>query len=74
MVAGSLRLNGEPVDPQRAYRVTVNDYLANGGDNFSVFTRGARRQHGAFDVESVESLLQARSPVAPPPTGRITRQ
>ena len=36
-------LNGEPIDPATTYSVTVNSFLASGGDNF----RGVRRRHAA---------------------------
>ena len=29
-----MRLNGVPIDPAATYRVTTNDFLANGGDSF----------------------------------------
>ena len=31
-----MRLNGRPVDPARTYRVTVNNYLAAGGDGTAI--------------------------------------
>src|SRR6185312_10272757 len=32
VLAGRMSLNGQPIDPGKAYRVTVNNYLAVGGD------------------------------------------
>src|SRR6185295_12079139 len=32
--AASITLSGEPIDPGGRYRVTVNGFLADGGDNF----------------------------------------
>jgi GTP cyclohydrolase II len=35
-----MRLNGEPIRPDARYRVTVNSFLAAGGDGFSLFKEG----------------------------------
>ena len=43
---GSLRLNGQPLDRAGSYRVTVNGFLAAGGDNFSVFKQGSEAADG----------------------------
>lgn len=36
----SATLNGEPIDPQRDYRVTTIDYLLGGNDQMTAFTKG----------------------------------
>ncbi|HEX5753238.1 MAG TPA: bifunctional metallophosphatase/5'-nucleotidase [Archangium sp.] len=69
----SMRLNGAPVDPAGRYRVTVNSFLANGGDSFRVFTEGTERRGGPLDVDAMEAWLKARSPQPPPETNRIQR-
>jgi 2',3'-cyclic-nucleotide 2'-phosphodiesterase (5'-nucleotidase family) len=33
-------LNGEPIDPQKDYRVTTIDYLLGGNDKMMAFTKG----------------------------------
>ncbi len=38
----SMTLNGKPIRPDARYRVTVNNFLASGGDGFSVSERGHR--------------------------------
>ena len=40
----SMSLNGQRIDPATSYRVTVNNYLAVGGDGFTVFKKGSRRR------------------------------
>lgn len=42
-LAEQITVNGAALDPNRVYRVAVNDYLANGGDNCS-FLRDLPRQ------------------------------
>ena len=43
----ALALNGTPIDPAATYRVTTNDFLANGGDGFTRPDRRHRPGHGA---------------------------
>ena len=70
----SIRLNGAPLDPAGAYRVTVNSFMAGGGDNFSVLTQGTDRVIGPVDLDAliayIESLPQ---PFGVTVEGRIQR-
>lgn len=68
-----MRLHGQPIRNDAHYRVTMNSYLAAGGDNFSVFTRGERVAGGMPDIDALEGYLQINSPVSPPATDRIHR-
>ena len=63
----SIRINGVMVMPGATYRVTVNSFLADGGDNFSVLTQGTDRLGGAVDTDAFENYFAANSPVAPGP-------
>lgn len=45
------------LDPATTYRVTVNSFLADGGDNFRVLTSGADRIGGALDLDALEAYL-----------------
>jgi 5'-nucleotidase len=68
----AIQLNGVPIDPAASYRVTVNNFLATGGDGFSVLTGGTDLLGGAVDLDALEQYLAASSPVAPGPQNRIT--
>ena len=68
----SIKLNGVTIDPLASYRVTVNNFLADGGDGYSVFTQGTNRTGGGDDLVAFIDFLTANSPVAPGPTDRIT--
>lgn len=48
---------GEVVDPARPWRVTVNNFLADGGDAFTVFKGGTERLGGAQDIDALERYL-----------------
>jgi 5'-nucleotidase len=69
---GQISLNGLPIDPVASYRVTMNSFLADGGDGFSVFTQGGNALGGAVDTDALEAYFVANSPVAPGPVNRIT--
>ncbi|GAB1689397.1 bifunctional metallophosphatase/5'-nucleotidase [Krasilnikovia sp. M28-CT-15] len=68
-----LKLDGVAIDPAAGYRVTSNDFLANGGDGFTGFTAGTDRATApGFDVDALVAYLGANAPVAPGPVDRIT--
>ncbi|WP_341705313.1 bifunctional metallophosphatase/5'-nucleotidase [Ferrovibrio sp.] len=73
VVPGSVRIGGQPVDPVRRYRVTVNEFLASGGDGFAVLREGQQRVFGRFDVDALEAWVAAHSPLAAGPLDRIRR-
>jgi 5'-nucleotidase len=77
VVAESVRLDGQRLEAQRSYRVTVNSYLAEGGDGFSVLREGLEHSGGPLDVEALRDYLRAQSAaaaVAPDPEPRVRRQ
>jgi 5'-nucleotidase len=57
VVPGSVMLNGQPVDPAGSYRVTINNFLAAGGDNFSVLKQGRDARTGMMDVDAFEQHI-----------------
>jgi 5'-nucleotidase len=69
----SVRINGVALDPTGSYRVTVNSFLAAGGDNFPVLLDGTNRLGGEIDVDALVIYFGANSPVPPGPQNRITR-
>lgn len=70
----SIALNGVAIDPTASYRVTVNSFLADGGDAFAVLKDGTARLGGAVDTDAFEAYLQANpAGVAPGAQNRITR-
>ncbi|WP_437956232.1 bifunctional metallophosphatase/5'-nucleotidase [Sorangium sp. So ce119] len=68
----SIRINGVPIEPARTYRVTVNSFLASGGDGFTVLNEGTDRLGGALDLDALRDYFAVSSPVSPPPLDRIT--
>ncbi|WGR91046.1 bifunctional metallophosphatase/5'-nucleotidase [Bradyrhizobium sp. ISRA443] len=73
IIAERMSLNGKLIDPAASYRVTVNDYLAEGGDGFTVFKDGTAQQFGVYDVDALYAYFKANSPVGPTAGHRIER-
>jgi 5'-nucleotidase len=67
----NMQLNGTPIDPATTYRVTVNNFLAGGGDNFTKFTAGTNLYTSGVDLDAFVAYITAHSPVAPGPMNRI---
>ncbi|QUS38623.1 bifunctional metallophosphatase/5'-nucleotidase [Tardiphaga alba] len=73
IIADSMKLNGVTIDPAAPYRVTVNNFLAVGGDGFTVLKDGTNPIIGIYDVDALSAYLRSNSPVAPGPMDRISR-
>ncbi len=69
----TIKIDGVTVDPAASYRVTVNSFLADGGDGFTVLVQGTNRLGGEVDTDAFEKYFAAYSPVAPGPQNRIIR-
>jgi 5'-nucleotidase len=65
----SMSLDGKPIDPAASYRVTVNNFLASGGDGYTVLVDGADPFDAGLDLDALEAWLATNPPV--PTGGRI---
>ena len=74
IVPESMKLNGVPVDPAQTYRVTVNTFLAFGGDNFSVFAEGRTIAESETDLDILMAYFRANDRLMPPALDRISRR
>ncbi|MFE9060619.1 bifunctional metallophosphatase/5'-nucleotidase [Streptomyces violaceusniger] len=76
IVTDTVKLNGEPIDPAKTYRVAMNEFLAGGGDGFPAFKDGKNKLVGASDLDAFTAYLGAHSsqssPLDPPKADRIT--
>jgi 5'-nucleotidase len=73
VVEGSMKLNGVGIDLSKIYRVTVNNFMAAGGDNFSVLLSGKNIQQGDVDIDAGAAYFRAKGTVPTPVLNRITR-
>ena len=61
-----LVINGVVQQPAKTYRVTVNNFMATGGDGFSTFIGGLSQLGGAQDIDALVAYLSAfKAPATP---------
>ena len=73
ITVSNVMLNGVALNPTATYDVTVNNFLADGGDNFVTFRTvdPALRIGGGIDLDELVNYLGSKGPIAPPGTGRV---
>ncbi len=66
-------VNGVEVQPTDSFRVTMNNFLATGGDGFIVFNEGTNALGGAVDIDALVDYFHASEPagIAVPALTRI---
>ncbi len=69
----NISINGNPISLTTSYRVTVNSFLAEGGDGFTTLITGTNRLGGAQDIDALIEFFAANRSYAPITTARITR-
>jgi 5'-nucleotidase len=73
VVPGSMKLGGVAIDAASRVRVSVNAFMASGGDNFLALKGGGDRVTGMMDIDALERYLQQHPGLSPGPLNRITR-
>ncbi len=69
-----VRRNGTPIDRQATFSVTVNSFMAAGGDNFRVLLQGGNQVGGPLDLDALISHIQSLpQPFSAVIEGRIDR-
>ena len=69
----SITIDGHVMDPQGDYRVTVNSFMAGGGDGYSVLKEGTARVGGPIDLDAFVAYFERLKEVNPGPQNRINR-
>jgi 5'-nucleotidase len=62
-----------PIDKSASYRVAVNNFMADGGDNYTVFRSCTEPLGGEVDLDAFARYLQGHSPLEPPELNRIEK-
>lgn len=70
---GRMFVDGVEVTPTDSFRVTMNNFLAAGGDGFTVFNQGTAPLGGAQDIDALVDAFTAAQPagIPVPPLDRI---
>jgi len=70
--ATHVRVNGEPLEPARTYRVATIDYLAQGNGKYGLFTEARRMEPlNVLLREAAIARIREQRTVLPPDTGRL---
>jgi 5'-nucleotidase len=62
----SVALGGKKLEVDKTYRVTVNSFLADGGDGFATFRDAPERTEGPVDIDALVAYLSKNSSSAAP--------
>ena len=74
VVPDSIKINGRPLQRDATYSVTVNSFLAAGGDNFTVLKEGKNRVTAMLDIDALIAYVQSLpQPFTATIDGRIRR-
>jgi 5'-nucleotidase len=73
VVDGSLKFGGVAVDKAASYRVAMNNFMADGGDGYTVFTQCTNALGGEVDLDAFTRYLGTHPNLAPPALNRITK-
>jgi 5'-nucleotidase len=73
---GKMWVNGVEVTPTMTFRVTMNSFLAAGGDGFTVFNEGTDALGGDVDIDALVAYFADAEPggIAVPPLNRIVQK
>ncbi|MBP8006639.1 MAG: 5'-nucleotidase C-terminal domain-containing protein, partial [Acinetobacter sp.] len=69
--ASNIMIAGQALVDTQVYRVTVNSFIADGGDNFTVLKQGKNPIGGGQDIDVLEKYVTQNSPLSAPETNRI---
>ncbi|WP_026316394.1 bifunctional metallophosphatase/5'-nucleotidase [Actinokineospora enzanensis] len=67
----NITVAGQPVDPAGKYRVSVNNFLAAGGDGFAELAKGSDLAGGPVDLDAFSAYLTGHPNLAPPVADRV---
>jgi 5'-nucleotidase len=74
IVPGSVTFGGVPIGLGTNYRVVMNNFMADGGDGYTVFRDQCTAPlGGSVDLDAFAAYLAKHRPVAPPELTRITK-
>ncbi len=66
-------VNGAPLEPEGRYTVAVNEFLAEGGERYSLFTEARRLGEGPKDIDALARYLESIRTLRPITDHRIRR-
>jgi 5'-nucleotidase len=67
----NIKIGNQPVEFSRSYHVTMNSFLASGGDGFWQFNQAPTITGGELDIDALSEYLRQHPDIQPPKTDRI---
>ncbi|MBB3112336.1 2',3'-cyclic-nucleotide 2'-phosphodiesterase [Paenibacillus phyllosphaerae] len=70
------KADGTPLQDDAAYTIVVNDFMATGGDGYTVLTKGTNREAGPVDLDATIAYVKAKfgeGAITAATEGRITK-
>jgi 5'-nucleotidase len=67
-----IKLNNQPIKSEGIYKITINDFLYQGGDGFD-FPQNTPLQQGPIDIEATKEYFKKNSPLENKEQNRIKR-
>ena len=68
---GNIKISNQPVAMSQQYRVTVNSFIASGGDGFWQFKQAETLLEGGLDVDALALYIKAHPGINAPELNRI---
>jgi 2',3'-cyclic-nucleotide 2'-phosphodiesterase (5'-nucleotidase family) len=65
--------DGTPIDPAKTYTVTVNSFMASGGDGYTTLKDGKNKVVDIVDIDALVKYIKSKGEVNPSINGRITK-
>ncbi len=59
----NILMNGKIIEPSSIYTIVVNDYIANGGDNYSMLTKAIRNDTRYLLVDTLKAYIKEITPI-----------
>jgi 2',3'-cyclic-nucleotide 2'-phosphodiesterase (5'-nucleotidase family) len=70
-----VKVNGQPLDPNRSYTIAIPDFIFKQGDGYTMFAGQPVRigpEAGNLITSALERYIAAKAEIAPAVEGRIT--
>ncbi len=67
----SITVGSLPLEDEKIYRVSTNDFLLKGGDGYTTFAKGVSPVTGPLIREAIRDYVKAHSPLSPQKDNRI---
>jgi 2',3'-cyclic-nucleotide 2'-phosphodiesterase (5'-nucleotidase family) len=72
-----IKVGGQPLDPNKTYKIATNEYVAGGGDGFEVLKKGKQmidESAAKLMASQVIDYIAAKGTISPKVEGRITEK